>query len=31
MLVTVNDASVPLFDTTQIHAQRAVQQALQGE
>lgn len=31
MLVTVEDASVPLFDTTQIHAQYAVQQALQKE
>lgn len=28
MLVTAEDASVPLFDTTQIHAQRAVQRAL---
>ena len=31
MLVTVNDASVALFDTTQIHAQWAVQQALKKE
>ncbi|WP_312111925.1 aspartate/glutamate racemase family protein, partial [Pantoea septica] len=31
MLVTVNDASVPLFDTTQIHAQWAVHQALKEE
>jgi len=31
MLVTVEDASVPLFDTTQIHAQYAVHQALQKE
>jgi len=31
MLVTVDDASVPLFDTTQIHAQWAVQQALKKE
>lgn len=28
MLVTADDASVPLFDTTQIHAQSAVQHAL---
>jgi len=28
MLVSVNDATVPLFDTTQIHAQRAARQAL---
>ncbi|MGE1563558.1 aspartate/glutamate racemase family protein [Pantoea septica] len=31
MLVTVDDASVPLFDTTQIHAQWAVQEALKKE
>lgn len=31
MLVTVNDASVPLFDTTKIHAQWAVYQALKKE
>ena len=28
MLVTQEDSPVPLFDTTQIHAQRAVAQAL---
>lgn len=28
LLVTAQDSAVPLFDTTQIHAQRAVEQAL---
>ena len=31
MLVTQDDAAVPLFDTTVIHAQRAVEIALEEE